>query len=205
MPIAELTSSLDLTPEDILYMETKSLFVQLLRVLPTSTSAARPLNLPKVAESAAQIKDSVMVRKGIKALGNLRDLEDLGLVDSQEKYNPLAMEIEQELVHLGSQRTKAIDELKSLEGVYNTILEHNAYLRNQLSTYKQYLQNVRLASGGGDKVKGVGNTGFGVTSVGGKVWTKKGSKSQLIGPYKYSYSTLAKAGIICESNVPDSK
>jgi Ras GTPase-activating-like protein IQGAP2/3 len=186
-------------------METKSLFVQLLRVLPSSAPVARPLDLQKVAESAAQIKDAVMVRKGIKAMANLRDLEDLNLVDPSDKYNPLAMEIEQELVHLGSQRTKAMDELKSLEGVYDTILEHNAYLRNQLSTYKQYLQNVRLASGGGDKVKGVGNTGFGVTSVGGKIRTKKASKSQLLGPYKYSYSQLAKAGIICESNVPDSK
>ena len=204
-PVAELTSSLDLTNEDILYMETKALFVQLLRVLPASTPLARPLDLAKVAEAAAQLKDSVMVRKGIKAMANLRDLEDLKLVDAHDKYNPLASEVEQELVHLGSQRTKAIDEHKSLEGVYNTILEHNAYLRNQLSTYKQYLQNVRLASGGGDKVKGVGNTGFGVTSIGGKVWTKKGAKSQLIGPYKYTYSQLEKAGIISESNVPDSK
>ena len=186
-------------------METKALFVQLLRVLPASTPISRPLDLQKVAEAAALLKDSVMVRKGIKAMANLRDLEELNLVDAHDKYNPLAMEVEQELVHLGSQRTKAMDEYKSLEGVYNTILEHNAYLRNQLSTYKQYLQNVRLASGGGDKVKGVGNTGFGVTSIGGKVWTKKGAKSQLIGPYKYTYSQLEKAGIISESNVPDSK
>ena len=205
MPIAELTSSLDLTHEDILYMETKALFVQLLRVLPTAVTSSRPLDLPKIAESAALLKDAVMVRKGIKSMANLRDLEELNLVDANDKYNPLAFEIEQELVHLGSQRTKAMDELKSLEGVYSTILEHNAYLRNQLSTYKQYLQNVRLASGGGDKLKGVGSTGFGVTSVGGKARTKKGVKSQMIGPYKYTYSQLAKAGIICESNVPDSK
>ena len=41
MPIAELTSSLDLTHEDILYMETKTLFVQLLRVLSSSVAIAR--------------------------------------------------------------------------------------------------------------------------------------------------------------------
>ena len=204
MPIAELTSSLDLTQEDILYMETKTLFVQLIRVLPPATTAGRPLNLSRIAESAALLKDPVMVRKGIKALGNLHDLENLNLVDKADS-NPLAGEIEQELVHLGSQRNKALDELKSLEAVYNTILEHNTYLRNQLSTYKQYLQNVRLASGGGDKGKGVGSTGFGVTSVGGKSKGKKAPKSQLIGPYKYSYSQLEKVGIISESNVPDSK
>ena len=203
MPIAELTSSLDLTRDDILYMETKALFVQLLRVLPPSTAGARPLNLPKVADAAALLKDPVMVRKGIKAIGNLRDLEELNLVDPRDKYNPLTSEIEQELQHLGSQRTKALDELKSLEGVYSTILEHNGYLRNQLSTYKQYLQNVRLASGG-DKGKGAGNTGFGVTSIGGKARTKKVAKSQLIGPYKYSYNQLERTGIITESNVPDS-
>jgi Ras GTPase-activating-like protein IQGAP2/3 len=205
MPIAELTSSLDLTHEDILYMETKTVFVQLLRVLPSSTPIARPLNLPKVADAAALLKDPVMVRKGIKAMANLRDLEELNIVDPRDRYNPLAMEIEQELVHLGSQRTKAMDELKSLDGVYNTILEHNAYLRNQLSTYKQYLQNVRLASSGGDKSKGVGSTGFGVTSIGGKARAKKAPKSQLIGPYKYTYSQMERAGIISETNVPDSK
>ena len=202
MPIAELTSSLDLTNEDILYMETKTLFVQLLRVLPASTPISRPLNLPKVADAAALLKDPVMVRKGIKAMANLRDLEDYKLVDPKHGYTPLAAEIEQELVHLGSQRTKALDELKSLEGVYNTILEHNAYLRNQLSTYKQYLQNVRLASGGGKENKvGVGNSGF----IGGKGGKKKAPKSQMIGPYKYTYNQLEKAKIISESNVPDSK
>src|SRR5579862_6837636 len=205
MPIAELTSSLDLTHEDILYMETKTLFVQLLRVLPASTPISRPLNLPEVADAAALLKDPVMVRKGIKAMANLRDLEDYKLVDPKQGYSPLAAEIEQELVHLGSQRTKALDELKSLEGVYNTILEHNAYLRNQLSTYKQYLQNVRLASGGGKENKGSGNTGFGVTSIGGKAGKKKAPKSQMIGPYKYTYNQLEKAKIISESNVPDSK
>ena len=205
MPITELTSSLDLTPEDILYMETKTIFIQLLRVLPPSISVTRPLDLQKVAEAAAQIKDSVMVRKGIKAMANLRDLEDLNLVDAHDQWNPLTAEIEQELVHLGSQRQKAMEELKSLEGVYASILEHNAYLKNQLSTYKLYLQNVRLASGGGDKNKGAGATGFGVTSIGGKPKPKKAKQSQLIGPYKYSYSQLAKAGIIVESNVPDSK
>jgi Ras GTPase-activating-like protein IQGAP2/3 len=204
-PIAELTSSLDLTHEDILYMETKTIFVQLLRILPISTPGlGKPLSLPKVADAAALLKDPIMVRKGIKAMANLRDLEDLSLVDPRDRYNPLAAEIEQELVHLGSQREKALDELKSLESVYNTILEHNAYLRNQLSTYKQYLQNVRLASGG-EKSKGAGNTGVGVTSVGGKVKPKKAAKSQLIGPYKYTYNQLEKAGIISESNVPDSK
>jgi Ras GTPase-activating-like protein IQGAP2/3 len=204
MPIAELTSSLDLTHEDILYMETKTVFVQLLRVLPPSTAISRPLNLPKVADAAALLKDPVMVRKGIKAMANLRDLEEMSLVDPRDRYNPLTSEIEQELVHLGSQRTKALDELKSLETVYTTILEHNAYLRNQLSTYKQYLQNVRLASGG-DKSKGGGTTGFGVTSIGGKAKVKKAPKSQLIGPYKYTYYQLEKAQIISESNVPESK
>jgi len=94
--------------------------------------------------------------------------------------------------------------LKSLETVYNTILEHNTYLRKQLSTYKQYLQNVRLASGG-DKNKAGGNPGFGVTSVGGKAGKKKAPKSQLLGPYKYTYNQLERAKIISESNVPDSK
>jgi Ras GTPase-activating-like protein IQGAP2/3 len=61
-----------------------------------------------------------------------------------------------------------------------------------------------LASGG-DKSKGGGTTGFGVTSIGGKAKVKKAPKSQLIGPYKYTYYQLEKAQIISESNVPESK
>ena len=47
---------------DMLYMETKSIFVQLIRSLPEK----RPYNLVVIAERAATTKDAVLIRKGIK-------------------------------------------------------------------------------------------------------------------------------------------
>ena len=70
----------NLTQNDILYMETKSIFVQLIRSMP-NIADKRPINLPAIAEKAATTKDAVLVRKGIKVKEMLRELDiyDMGL------------------------------------------------------------------------------------------------------------------------------
>ena len=45
-------------------------------------------------------------------------------------------------------REKVHQELESLESVNQTIRDHNNYLRSQLESYRAYLQNVRMQSGG---------------------------------------------------------
>ena len=60
-----LMSENNLTQNDILYMETKSIFVQLIRSMP-NIADKRPINLPAIAERAATTKDAMLVRKGIK-------------------------------------------------------------------------------------------------------------------------------------------
>ncbi|KAK0566578.1 RasGAP protein [Tilletia horrida] len=203
IPIQDLTTALmsenNVTQNDILYMETKSIFVQLIRQIP-QLAEKRPLNLPMIAERAATTKDATLVRKGIKVKEMLRELEELKVVDRRDGYSLMTEEVAGELAHLGNIREKVVLEMRSLESVYKTICEHNNYLRSQLDTYKSYLQNVRMTSGSGkDKTSG----GVGVISVGGK--EKKMGKSQVLGPYRFTHAQMEKDGIIVESNVPENR
>lgn len=201
-PVAEITDSLDITQQDILFMETKSIFVQILRSLPHDSPALKPpLNLWRVADTAATIKDAILVRRGLKALDMLRELTDHGLVDPRDRYNPLTDEVQQELAHLGSIREKVIIETRSLHSVYKTICDHNEYLKGQLDTYRAYLLNVRGQSGG-TKGSESTNRGIGVIAISGK--QKKAGKL-LIGPYRYTHADLEQRGIIAESNVPEDR
>ncbi|KAG8967493.1 glyceraldehyde-3-phosphate dehydrogenase 1 [Tulasnella sp. 419] len=201
-PIQDITMALmsenNVTQNDILYMETKSIFVQLIRSLPGAADK-RPINLPAIAERAATTKDATLVRKGIKVKEMLRELEELHIVDRKDDYKLMQEEVAAELVHLGNLREKVVLETRSLEAVYKTICDHNSYLRSQLEQYKAYLQNVRLTAAGKDK----GSAPVGVITVGGK--EKKSAKPTVLGPYRFTHAQLEKEGIIVESNVPENR
>ena len=182
---------------DMLYMETKSILVQLIRSIPHAAEK-RPYNLAAIAERAATTKDAVLVRKGIKVKEMLRELEEQKIVESSDGYKLMQEEVGEELVHLGNLREKVVLETKSLEAVYKTICDHNNYMRSQLEQYKAYLQNVRLTAS-----KDKGNIGVGVVTVGGK--EKKPAKAVVLGPYRFTHAQLEKEGIIVESNVPDNR
>jgi Ras GTPase-activating-like protein IQGAP2/3 len=200
-PIQDLTTALmsenNITQNDILYMETKSIFVQLIRSIP-HVADKRPINLASIAERAATTKDATLVRKGIKVKEMLRELEELKIVERKDDYKLMQEEVAAELVHLGNLKEKVLLESRSLESVYKTICDHNNYLRSQLEQYKAYLQNVRANSN--DKGSG---TGVGVVNFGGK--DKKPAKQTVLGPYRFTHAQLEKEGIIVESNVPDNR
>ncbi|KAI9313206.1 Rho GTPase activation protein [Dichotomocladium elegans] len=202
MPIQDLTTTLmsenSITHNDILYMETKAIFVQLLRSLPYLSRP--PLRLARIAETAGTANDAQLVRKGIKVKEMLLELEQLGVIDKSDGYSVLAEEIEQELAHLGDLKLRVMEETRSLESVYKTIQDHNNYLHSQLETYKAYLQNVRIQSGGGTGKKQVG-IGVQINEVNkGK---QKPTKPQTQGPVKFSHQQLERDGIIVETEVPE--
>lgn len=184
--IDDMTAALDITQEEVFFMEAKATFVQILRSLPSSSSVARrPLRLDRVAEAAATLKnDAVMVRKGIRSMELLSQLQDLGVIDKSDGFALLRDEVEQELVHLGSLKEKVLEETKKLEEVFRTIRDHNTYLVGQLETYKSYLHNVRSQSEGK---------------------SRKQQKQQVLGPYKFTHQQLEKEGVIQKSNVPDNR
>ena len=182
----DLTSALDITQEEVFFMEAKSTFVQIMRSLPHNTSVTRrPLRLDRIAEAAATLKnDAVMVRKGIRTMELLSQLQELGVIDRSDDFSLLRDEVEQELVHLGSLKEKVVEESKKLEEVFKTIRDHNAYLVGQLDTYKSYLHNVRSQSEGNKR---------------------KTPKNQELGPYKFTHQQLEKEGVIRRSNVPENR
>lgn len=185
-PIDDLTAALDITQEEIFFMEAKSTFVMILRSLPPNSSITRrPLRLDRIAEAAATTKnDSVMVKKGIRSMELLSQLQELGVIDKEDGFALLRDEVEQELVHLGSMKEKVVEETRKLEEVFRTIRDHNAYLVGQLETYKSYLHNVRSQSEGK---------------------TRKQQKHQVLGPYKFTHQQLEKEGVIQKSNVPENR
>ena len=199
-PIQDIQSALmdSVSSSDMLYMEAKSIFVQLIRSLPHMADR-KPYNLAAIAERAATTKDATLVRKGIKVKEMIRELEEQKIVDRADGYKLMQEEVAAELVHLGNLKDKVIQETKSLDAVYKNICDHNNYLRGQLEQYKAYLQNVRLTA---TKDKG-STTAVGVVTVGGK--EKKPAKPQALGPYRFTHAQLEKEGIIVESNVPDNR
>ena len=185
-PLDDLSAALDIAQEEVYFMEAKSTFVVILRSLPSNTSVTRrPLRLEKVAEAAATTKnDSVMVKKGIRCLELLNQLQEWQVISKDDGYGLLRDEIEQELVHLGSMKEKVLEETKKLEQVFKTIRDHNHYLLSQLETYKSYLHNVRYQSAGKQK---------------------KQQKNQMLGPYKITHQQLERDGVIQRSNVPENR
>lgn len=151
-----------ITQNDIMYMETKSIFVQILRSLPHTqklcTANNASLDLIRISEAAGTAKDAQLVSKGIKVHTMLEELEEAGIVSRNDDYEFLVQEIKQELIHLGDLKDRVILEIMSLEQVFNTIQDHNNYLQSQLETYKAYLQNVRMQSAGGTNGRSGGIT-----------------------------------------------
>lgn len=184
--VEDLTAALDITQEEVYFMEAKATFVQIMRSLPQNSSVLRrPLRLDRVAETAATLKNNqIMVKKGIRSMELLSQLQEWGVVDKSDQFGLLRDEVEQELVHLGSLKEKVTEETKKLEEVFRTIHDHNSYLVGQLETYKSYLHNVRSQSEGK---------------------TRKQQKQQVLGPYKFTHQQLEKEGVIQKSNVPDNR
>ncbi|KAI0024017.1 GTPase [Xylariomycetidae sp. FL0641] len=184
--IDDLTAALDITQEEIFFMEAKSIFVQIMRSIPQNTAVARrPLRLERIADAAATSRnDAVMVRKGIRAMELLSQLQEMKVIDKSDQFSLLRDEVEQELSHLGSLKDGVLVETQKLDEVYKTIRDHNAYLVGQLETYKSYLHNVRSQSEG---------------------TRRKQQKQQVLGPYKFTHQQLEKEGVIQKSNVPDNR
>jgi Ras GTPase-activating-like protein IQGAP2/3 len=192
MTIATLADN-TVTQSDLLFMETKSIFVHIVRSIPGLTRSGgrgrgmilkEGISLTKIAEMAATSKDGTLVKKGIKVKEILRELEELNVVNKSDGYKVLLDEMKEELVHLGNLRDKVASESESLQAVYKTICDHNEYLKSQLESYKAYLQNVRSqASSAPDGRK----------------------KEKLLGPYKFTHQQLEKEGVILESNVPEGR
>ncbi|KAJ1923513.1 RasGAP protein [Tieghemiomyces parasiticus] len=220
--LTALSGESSVTQNDILFMETKALFIQLIRSMAHFPGMnldfvrhghhsgesgyiigqAGRLDLDGIADAAATSNDPVLVRKGIKVREMLRELTEAGVVDRRDRYQLMLEELGQELVHLGNIRDTVYAEIGSLEAVYKTIGDHNQYMHSQLESYKAYLQNVRSQATTGDSA-GAGNVALQQSS------THK-ARQQVKKPapppsFKFTHLLLEKEGVIAESNVPDAR
>jgi len=112
-PIQDIATALmsenNVTQNDILYMETKSIFVQIIRSIPRIANKQN-IDLTAIAEMAATAKDATLVRKGIKVKEMLRELEEAHVINRKDGYKLMTEEVAQELVHLGNLRDKVNEE-----------------------------------------------------------------------------------------------
>lgn len=220
-PAMAETANNSITQNDIMYMETKSIFVQIIRSLPTTIKTWDIESILKTAESA---KDPQLVNKGRKAKVLLQELEEAEIVSKSNQYELLVQEIKQELIHLGDLKNRVVLEIESLEKVFKTIGDHNEYLQSQLESYKAYLQNVRMQSGRHNKI-GLGilkttelytstvvstqsfssndMSSCNIIPAMNTTATRKKSNGLVGGPIKFSHQQLEKDGIIIESEVPE--
>jgi Ras GTPase-activating-like protein IQGAP2/3 len=166
----------ELTEADILYMDTKTLIIQIMRkqaVLASTSLYENHAYMPVVSlqrmpsefdiklvpideildRASSQAQDPVMLKRSIRTRQNLRILQDryhYTLAQREAGYIGLAQDIFEEFTYFVSLMAKISAEIASLETVYRTICDHNQYLRSQLESYKAYLQNVRIQAAGGD-------------------------------------------------------
>lgn len=148
-PIHNLTSTLmienNMTPSDILYIETKSLFVQILQLLPGTNKVS---SLSNLAAEATKSGIKRLENLGHRASYMLRDLEELRVVDESALKTLMLEEVIAELVSLGNvhMQDKLMEDKESLLTVLEALKQHNTYLQGQFDTYQAYLQNVRFSS-----------------------------------------------------------
>ncbi|KAL2312704.1 GTPase-activating protein [Schizosaccharomyces pombe] len=142
--IPDLKQNLKVTREDILYVDAKTLFIQLLRLLPSGHPATRvPLDLPLIADSVSSLKSMSLMKKGIRAIELLDELSTLRLVDKENRYEPLTSEVEKEFIDLDALYERIRAERDALQDVHRAICDHNEYLQTQLQIYGSYLNNAR--------------------------------------------------------------
>ena len=80
------------TANEVLYVNTRSLILNILRSLPPQKTKA--LSLKAVIDVAINFKtDQNILRKGLLAAENLRKLEQEGLVSSDDNYSKLTTEV----------------------------------------------------------------------------------------------------------------
>ncbi|RKP35586.1 putative ras GTPase-activating protein sar1 [Dimargaris cristalligena] len=201
--LTTLSGESTVTQNDILFMDTKALFIQLIRSMAhfpgMNLDFANRLDLDGIADVAATSSDPILVRKGIKVREMLRELTEAGVVDRRDGYQLMLEELGQELVHLGSIRDTVYAEITSLDAVFKTICDHNQYLNSQLESYKAYLQNVRRGAGGSH---GASSGGMAGAEHG---HGHHGKKTAPPPSFKFTHLLLEKEGVIAESNVPDAR
>jgi hypothetical protein len=164
-----------------LYAETKELIISTFRTIPVFQQGDQSL-LGILASGKQYAKDksnSQLASQIDKILDNIKVLEQEGLVTKADNYSGFLRDIALEVANRAEIREQQRKEIKRLTQTLRNLRKHQKYLNEQIQQYNEYLQDCRLKHYQ-PKTK------------------KKKSKSDnpnKIGPFKFSYSALAKKGL----------
>lgn len=189
--VGDVDNTLDILRADVIFMEAKTLMINIIRAFPPAHYIlTKPFDLQKIADFAATSDEEGLVKRGIKALDLLAEIEESDTDDAEL----LVQEVEYELKQLGSLQESVESEARSLEEVFTIIREHNQYLRSQLDTYRSYLSNIRMHTGTKkDRPIGVNVEGESAKSK---------SKFKVI-VKKYTLPQLSKEAVVLDVRLPE--
>lgn len=203
--VGDVDNNLDFLRADVIFMEAKTLMINIIRSFPTGHAILqRPFDLHRIADFAAMNNEPGIVKRGIKALDLLNEIEE----SNTDDCDLLISEVDYELNQLGSLKESVEKEAESLKAVYTIIKEHNEYLRSQLDTYRSYLTNVRQYTVGSktDRPVGVSILKDEVSNskkAGGKVKSKP-PKTRVV-QKKFAIQQLQRDGVVSEWRLPPSR
>lgn len=176
-----------------LYMETKELIIPVLRLIPIETSIHR-LHLTDVLESgiryAGETNNKQLSTQINKILESIAKLEKEGRLSKSDRYESFVHDISLEVANRATIRDQQKKEIERLTQTLTNLRKHQAYVKEQISQYQEYLQQCREQH-------------YRPTSA--KIKTGKKSKKSdksIAGPFKFSYKDLSKQGVIVDSDVP---
>ena len=174
-----------------MYAETKEMIIPVLRAIPIETSIHR-LHLTDVLESGIkhsnETKNKTLLANINKILENITKLEKQGRITKADKYDSFVKDISTEVTNRAVIREQQKREVDRLRKTLLELRKHQAYVTEQIEQYQSYLLKAREKH---------------YQPLKGKKKGKKGKDDKLIvGPFKFSYSELAKRGVIRDSEVP---
>lgn len=174
-----------------LYAETKELIINAFRSIPVQGSDQDQsligiLNSGRVF--AKEKGDNVLVSQVEKILENIKSLETEGFITKADNYAGFLRDIALEVANRAEIREQQRKEIKRLTQTLRNLRKHQKYLNDQIQQYNDYLQDCRLKHYQSKQKK--------------KKKVKEGENPNKIGPFKFSYSALAKKGVIIDSEVP---
>jgi len=172
-----------------LYAETKELIISTFRLIPVQGKDQDQtlLGILQSGKTFAKEKSNTTLLTQIdKILDNIKTLEAEGLVTKADNYSGFLRDIALEVANRAEIREQQRKEIKRLTQTLRNLRKHQKYLTDQIQHYNDYLQDCRLKH----------------YQPKTKKKKSKGDNPNKIGPFKFSYSALAKKGVIIDSEVP---
>lgn len=174
-----------------MYAETKELVIGTFRVIPVQSPDQDQtlLGILKAGQAFAKEKSNTQLSTQIdRILDNIKSLENEGLLSKTDNYATFLRDIALEVANRNEIRDQQRKEIKRLTKTLTNLRKHQKYLNEQIQQYHEYLQDCRLKHYQSKSKK--------------KKKKSKDNTPTKIGPFKFSYSALVKAGVIIDSEVP---